>query len=170
MIGPNAPPQAGQQNYRTPKPFLDAVLRRLMWDKFDLDLACTQADCVAEIGIYHDLGLDALALDWPEGKHYVNPPFGLSKAFAAACAKQCSFDRQVAMLVPASVGSAWFAEHVDGKADVIFLRPRIVFLQPDGAPCPAGINRDCMLVVYGYTTPRAQGGTPEYTCEDWRKW
>ncbi len=168
MSGPNSDPRAGQGTYRTPKPFLDAVLRRLMWDKFDLDLACTQADCVAETGIYHDLGLDALALAWPEGQHYVNPPFGLSKAFAQACARQCNFDTQVAMLVPASVGSAWFAEYVDGKADVIFLRPRIVFLQPDGAPCPAGINRDCILAVYPLSRSDVRG--TQYTCEDWRTW
>ncbi len=74
------------------------------------------------------------------------------------------------MLVPASVGSAWFAEYVDGKADVIFLRPRIVFLEPDGQPCPAGINRDCCLVWYGPQPRSAFRGVTQYTCEDWRKW
>lgn len=170
MSGPNAPPQAGQQSYRTPRAFLDAVLRRLVWDKFDLDLACTQADCVAELGIYHDLGLDALELEWPEGERaWLNPPFGLSKAFARKCAQSST---SVAMLVPASVGSAWFAEYVDGKADVIFLRPRIVFLQPDGQPCPAGINRDCMLAVYprGALRDGVRSFDTMYLCEDWRRW
>ena len=164
MSGPNSDPRAGQQSYRTPKPFLDAVLRRLQWDNFDLDLACTQADCVAETGIYHDLGLDALELEWPQAARcWLNPPFGLSKAFAKACA---SATARVAMLVPASVGSAWFAEYVDGCADVIFLRPRIVFLEPDGQPCPAGINRDCMLAVYGNNPAMFK----PYSCEDWREW
>ena len=165
MSGPNSDPRAGQQSYRTPPAFLSAVLRRLGWEKFDLDLACTQADCVAKLGVYRDLGQDALALDWSMLRGldcWLNPPFGLSKAFARKCAASKA---QVAMLVPASVGSAWFAEYVDGCADVIFLRPRIVFLEPDGTPCGAGINRDCMLVVY----PNA-GGNQAYTCEDWRKW
>ena len=32
------------------------------------------------------------------------------------------------MLVPASVGSCWFADHVFGKALVLPLRPRLVFV------------------------------------------
>ncbi len=163
MSGPNSDPRPGQGTYRTPKAFLDAVLRRLQWPKFDIDLACTQADCVAEAGVYHDLGLNALALKWPaDAKCWLNPPFGLSKAFARKCAESSA---SVAMLVPASVGSAWFAEYVDGKADVIFLRPRITFLEPDGTPCPAGINRDCCLILYGQANVGAG-----YACEDWRKW
>lgn len=170
MSGLDAPPQQGQQSYRTPPDFLAAVLRRLGWESFECDMACTTDDAVAPLGLYLNAGLDALAVDWQDMggmRCWLNPPFGLCKAFAAKCAASSA---SIAVLMPASVGSAWFAEYVDGRADVIFLRPRITFLEPDGTPCAAGINRDCMLLVYDAIARRRMTWCADYSCEDWRKW
>ncbi len=48
------------------------------------------------------------------------------------------------LLVPASVDSNWYWEHVHGKALVLNLAPRIQFVGE-----PAGINRPLMLCAYG---------------------
>lgn len=115
---------------------------------------------------------DALALPWPRigadtnATAFANPPFAKAGSFARVAAE--SPHCRTLMLIPASVGTRWWAEHVDGRALVVLLRPRIVFLQPDGTPCvdkqgrEVGINRDCALLAYGWT--------PGYVCADWREW
>lgn len=163
MSGPNSKPEAGQQDYRTPPDFLRAVERKF-GVQIGFDLACTRENAVAPFGIYHP-GQDALASPWPEmapgHAAFCNPPFGRSGAFARV-ASECVGHCRSILLIPASVGSKWFAEHVAGIACVVFLRPRIEFLLPDGTPCGAGINRDCMLAAYGWA--------PGMHCEDWRGW
>jgi hypothetical protein len=163
VSGPNSDPAvSAQQAYRTPPAFLAAVQR-----KFDVeiafDLACTREDAVSHEGIFHP-EQDALARAWPVlpggTTAWCNPPFAKASAFARVASE--SPHCRTLLLTPASVGSKWFAEYVHGQACIVFLRPRIVFLQPDGTPCPAGINRDCMLAAYGWA--------PGVYCEDWRTW
>lgn len=163
MSGPNSDPAvSSQQSYRTPPDFLARVQRKF-GVRLGFDLACTREDAVAPAGFYHPKQ-DALASAWPEmgPGHcaWCNPPFNRAGAFARVASE--SLHCRNLMLIPASAGSSWFAEYVDGKALVIFLRPRIVFLQPDGTPCGAGINRDCMLLGWGWQ--------PGFVCQDWREW
>ena len=162
MSGPNSNPAIGQQEYRSPRDFLDAVQRKFA-TRIVFDLACTDVDRVAPEGFTYPKH-DALASAWPQTPDgacaYANPPFAKSGAFARAASE--SPHCRTLMLIPASVGSRWWSESVDGRALVVFLRPRIVFLQPDGEPCPAGINRDCALLAFGWP--------PGYVCSDWRTW
>lgn len=164
MSGPNSDPAvSAQQAYRTPRDFLERVQRKF-GVTIAFDLACTVEDAVAPIGFGYPKQ-DALASAWPDtsklpGIAYCNPPFNRAGAFARVASE--SPHCRTLMLIPASVGSNWFAEYVNGKALVVFLRPRIVFLQPDGTPCEAGINRDCMLLGFGWQ--------PGFHCEDWRMW
>jgi hypothetical protein len=163
VSGPNAPPQQGQQDYRTPPDFLAAALRRFQLARWDWDLACEEHNCVAAHG-FKQPHVNALAVDWSPlaragATCWLNPDFGKCRLWAPKCA---SSGVRIVSLMPASVGSVWFRENCDGKAQVIFLQPRIVFLLPDGTPCEAGINRDCMLVAWGWA--------PGYSCEDWCKW
>ncbi len=182
MSGPNSKPEAGQQDYRTPQDFLAAVQRKF-GVRLAFDLACTTVDCVvptspcqdmaydvSRFGFCCDTGADALASAWPTTPPgeaaWCNPPFGRSGAFARVASE--SMHCRSILLIPASVGSNWFAEHVAGIACVVFLRPRIVFNDPQGSPVvdkygqKTGINRDCMLAAYGWA--------PGMHCEDWRKW
>lgn len=164
MSGPNSNPAvSAQQAYRTPQDFLERVQRKF-GVVLGFDLACSLEDSVCGTAGFHHPEHDALASAWPTSPPgaaaWCNPPFNRAGAFARVASE--STHCRTLMLIPASVGSAWFAEHVDGKALVVFLRPRITFLMPDGMPCDAGINRDCMLLGYGWQ--------PGYHCEDWRTW
>ncbi len=163
MSGPNSNPAVSPlQSYRTPTSFLEAVQRKF-GVTIAFDLACTAEDRVAPHGFEHPAH-DALASAWPtlpEGQTaYCNPPFAKAGAFARVASE--SPHCRTLMLIPASVGTRWWAEYVDGRALVVLLRPRIVFLQPDGTPCDAGINRDCALLGYGWP--------PGYVCSDHRTW
>ncbi len=162
MSGPNSDPGRGEQGFRTPPDFLRACERKF-GVRIAFDLACTREDAVAP-GFVHP-EVDALASAWPtmvEGDvAWLNPPYARSSAFArvASESKHC----RTLMLVPASVGTAWFAEYVHPHALVVFLRPRLTFLQPDGTVMPAPINRDLMLCAYGWPPGVV-------VCEDWRQW
>lgn len=169
MSGPNSDPRQGPQTFRTPPDFLRAVERKFGVE-IAFDLACTAEDCVTSQafivrGFFHDAGEDALAKPWPSLRNgqaaWCNPPYAKAGAFARVASE--SPHCRTLMLVPASVGTAWFAQYVHQKALVCFLRPRLTFLQPDGTPMPQGINRDLMLLGYGWTPG-------VYVCEDWRTW
>jgi hypothetical protein len=66
--------------------------------------------------------------------------------------------RQIVVLVPASVGSNWWKEHVHREAWVLFLNRRITF---EGHT--AGYPKDLALIVYG--PDKAGCG---YDIWDWR--
>ncbi len=68
-------------------------------------------------------------------------------ADTAKCAASAPYgqdERRIFMLVPASVGASWFAEHVHEKALVLALAPRLQFV---GQARPSA--KDSLLCVYG---------------------
>jgi hypothetical protein len=182
MSGPNAAPEQGLQNYRTPAAFLEAVKRRFeLAEGFDWDLACDSANCVAPDGCGYtfDTGVDALAQDWreladPALTNWINPPFGQSRLFAAKCAGSGA---RILGLFPVALGTQWWKKYVHNVAHVVGVG-RIVFDQPDGSgPVvawnkkketwePSPINRDCALLAYNILSE----STPRYLLEDWRDW
>lgn len=100
-----------------------------------------------------EFGVDALAQDWRQlsGNLWLNPEYADIGPWAKKCSESAAYDsrmkrapaRRIFFLVPASVGSEWFAEYVFDAAHVIFPRPRLSF---DGkAPYP----KDTCLAVYG---------------------
>jgi hypothetical protein len=157
---PNAP-----QNYRTPPELLAAVERR--FGKIEFDAACSPGNCVAARGYLHP-PCDALSVNWSAdlidaipgcAERYplifCNPPFRLSGAFAK---KHAEYEGRSLLLVPASVGSRWFLEHVHRRALVLPLVGRVTFV---GQAAP--INRDLMLCAYGF------GREGDLSPWDWRK-
>ena len=147
-----------KQDYGTPRDFLDAVERR--WGKLSFNLAAEAENCKAsERGpaiprratttsrtTRSSAGGDVL-----RGVLWLNPPFGNIAPWAEKCAWEASrpsrqFER-VLFLVPASVGSEWFARNVFGKARVHLLVGRLCF---DGK-CP--YPKDCLLAEYGSAQP-----------------
>jgi len=152
-----------QQNYRTPRAFLDKVEER--FGRITFDAACTSIDCVVEepnSGFFYDAGVDALKVNWfndrPCGVTWCNPPFAKAKAFARKIASEyesASLQARTLLLVPAGLDTHWFWSYVHGRALVLMLSPRIPFLNPDLTPVldskgrPAAINRPMMLAVYG---------------------
>jgi hypothetical protein len=140
------------------------------------DLAAHKSNCVVpdyygpdreEPGMRNSLSPDSIwQAPTPSGKPpranlWLNPPFDTIAPWAEKCAATSGFTQsrtrvvwqRVLFLVPASVGSEWFAKFCDGEALVLFLRPRLSF---DGKnPYP----KDCLLAVYGVQ--------PGYECWKW---
>lgn len=90
---------------------------------------------------------------------WLNPEFEKIHPWAARCAEVRELGRNIALLVPASVGANWFRDHVAGKAHVKFLNGRLAFIesQPD-----ALYPKDCILALY---SPRWE---PCYVVWEWR--
>jgi len=142
-----------KQDVGTPPEFLAALVDR--FGPINLDLAANQENRVCEqwLGPGSQLGEDALAVDWamlPErgvvmGHWFLNPPHGNVAPFVKKCAEQAtSMPGAITVLVQAAVGTNWFADHVEGKALVEPIRPRLKFVgQKDPYP------KDLMILVYG---------------------
>lgn len=114
-------------------------------DEFDFDLAASTRNAKARR--YYTMQTDALERDWTilTGHLWLNPPYDRIEPWAAKCASTPTRMRRIYFLVPAAVGSNWFAKHVDGKARVYLLNGRLSF---DGKhPYP----KDCVLALFGPT-------------------
>jgi phage N-6-adenine-methyltransferase len=164
MTMPAQKPGQSKQDYGTPLAFLEAVKRRLGIREFSIDLAANEngSNAKAPRWLY-----DALPMPWalwtshgPSNTWgWLNPPFSDIEPWAAKCAETKCAGGQVALLVPASVGSNWFRDHVDGQAFVLLLNGRLAFM-PDK---PTWLYpKDCILALY------SQALTPGYEVWDWR--
>lgn len=123
-------PGKSKQDYATPWSFIRALEAR--FGKIELDLAATRENTKAPLFLTPEQ--DSLSIDWDKQDvklAFLNPPFNLCGDFARKCARAARLP--ILFLVPASVGSEWWAREVDRQADlVLFVRPRIEF---DGLPC-----------------------------------
>ena len=74
---------------------------------------------------------------------WLNPPYANIKTWAIKCVEEMELGARIVMLVPASVGSTWYADWVEPYAEVLFNRGRLIFKGND-KPYP----KDTMLCVY----------------------
>jgi phage N-6-adenine-methyltransferase len=81
---------------------------------------------------------DSLSVDWKEfyeicrnsegdGWLWLNPPYDNIGKWAEKCAKASAEGVKILFLVPAAVGSNWYAKYVEDFASVDFLNGRLVF-------------------------------------------
>jgi phage N-6-adenine-methyltransferase len=160
---PQQKPGRSKQDYSTPANFLRAVENR--FGKIALDLAAHQSNHVVP-RYYGSGGLypDSLTAEWPLSNNlWLNPPFTNITPWARKCYESIMRPSSAAcilFLVPASVGSNWFADWVHDKAYVLALKGRLCFdkLHPSW-----GFPKDCMLCVY------ASYYVPTFSVWDWKK-
>lgn len=83
---------------------------------------------------------------WYDDTLWLNPEFNNIAVWAEKCAEEARFMRRgrILLLTPASIGTNWFRDHVEGKAMVEGLSPRLIF-KGEKDPYP----KDLMLSVYG---------------------
>lgn len=155
-----------KQDYPTPPAFIAAVEAR--FGPICFDLAASPHN--AKAARFFTLAEDSLSQAWHAipgvprgGLLWLNPPFKQIAPWAKKCVEEAEAGACVAFLVPASVGAAWFADHVwhsasrHHRADIYFLSGRLSF---DGkAPYP----KDCLLALFS----RMPAGVVEVW--DWRR-
>lgn len=150
-----------KQDYGTPLDFLDRVEDR--YGKITFDLAANDDGSNAVAPFWYGPDADSLSRDWRSmsGTLWLNPPFKRAEPWALKCAStlayDCAFDR-IVMLTLMSLGSNWAYNHVIGKASIVLLRPRIVFIGEKN-PFP----KDLMLSIY---EPKVE---PVIATWDWKR-
>lgn len=149
-----------KQDWRTPPEFIAAVERR--FGRIGFDLAATDGHEVG-CGYAFTPEDDSLSCSWIDPgvrSGYVvwlNPPYANIRPWVAKLDAECrELDRWTLCLVPAAVGSRWYADHVHGRCLVLFLTGRLTFV---GASAP--YPKDCMLLCYGF-------GAEGVALWDWR--
>lgn len=154
---PKQKPGRSEQAVATPNEFISAVRNLLEIRSFAHDLAADENNSVAGENYYSEVE-DALIQSWIFNNWaWLNPPYSDITPWVAKANIEAQKGAKIAMLLPASVGSNWFAEYVDGKCIVNFLRPRITFVGHNN-PYP----KDLMLLLYG----KFMAG---YRCWNWRE-
>lgn len=96
---------------------------------------------------FYDQDQDGLSKDWSQDRNWMNPPYGRAISHWVKKAAQTIYEPGcfTVGLLPARTDTAWFHDHIHGKAkSVTFLRGRIKFEgAKNGAPFPS------MIVIWG---------------------
>jgi phage N-6-adenine-methyltransferase len=132
-----------EQSVGTPEVFMSAVRSR--FDTIYWDLAASAENAKAPKWISEQE--DSLTLDWGAlpGNLWLNPPYSNIAPWAAKCAERKNDARWTMLLVPASVGSIWFQDHVAPNAFVLELVGRLTFVGHN-QPYP----KDLILAAFGF--------------------
>lgn len=163
MTMPRQKPNRSKQDYATPENFMAAIRARLGIQRFMFDFAASPENTKADR--YFTEQQNAHVQDWAEylgggDWGWLNPPFSRIEPWAQKCFEVRCNKRQIAFLVPASVGADWFRDYVDGKALVLCLNGRLAFIE--GKPREL-YPKDCICCLY---SPDIE---PGYEVWDWRK-
>ena len=141
--GPSIARHRSRQDYETPREFMAAVYARFGVIAFDLAATPANAQC----DHWFTPEADSLTLDWTRLQRnlWLNPPYSNIAPWAKKCAECQHRPAWLLFLVPASVDSKWYREHVHGKAYVMPLEPRLTF-EGETDPYP----KPLMLCAYGF--------------------
>lgn len=147
------------QDYVTPTDFMQAVTA--VFGPIAFDLAATAENSKAQENFYGPED-NSLVQEWHKlkGLLWLNPPFDSIGPWAKKCYEESLLGAEILFLVPASVGSNWFAKCVFEHASVRFLQGRLHF---DVAHPTWGYPKDCMICHFTKTS------SPGFTMWDWRK-
>lgn len=166
MAVPKQKPGKSKQDYRTPADFILAVKRRLGIAEFTVDFAAHAGNAQERnwFGPGSESHADSLAVpNWSRycrhGWGWLNPPYSHIDPWAERCKETAAEGGNIAFLVPAGVGSNWFAAHVDGHALVLALNGRLAFIE--GKPDDL-YPKDCLLALYSPLVP------PGFEVWSWR--
>ncbi len=152
--GPSINKGHSKQDYQTPKAFMEVVIAR--FGMIAHDLAADKDNAQSQISFFSKEE-DSLGHDWNglSGNLWLNPPFSDITPWAKKCSEYTGEGR-ILFLVPASVGSNWFHNYVNGKAFVLGVNPRLTFVG-----CSTPYPKDLILAVYG-------GGVHGFTTWRWK--
>jgi len=119
-----------RQNWRTPPWIIQGL------GPFDLDVAADPDNAVAPR--FYTEADDGLSQPWDAERVWCNPPFAkpfpwLRAAWLGVCARRF---RRAYVLLPAGVGTGWFAYAAD-VSSVFFFEKRVRFCLPDGTEGPS---------------------------------
>lgn len=147
----NALLSSQNMDWCTPKDFFDNLNKEF---SFVLDAAAT--DKSAKCERYYTPETDGLKSSWDcGGAVFCNPPYGrqigkwVQKAY-----EESKIGTTIVLLIPSRTDTIWFHEYIYNKAEIRFVRGRLIFTDEDGNPNfskdgkPISAPFPSMVVVY----------------------
>lgn len=115
------------ERWQTPPEIFDPLMAEF---RFDLDAAADEQ--TSRLPRYLT---DALEIDWPGERIWLNPPYGKKLIpFVRKAAAEAAKGKLVVALIPFRCRGAWWHECVIGQAaEVRCIRKRVSFVRPDGS-------------------------------------
>lgn len=87
---------------------------------------------------FYTAEIDGLAQDWGHATVWMNPPYG--RSIAKWIQKAAAHKGTCVGLVPARVDTRWWHDHIQGRAEVRFIKGRVKFVgAKHNAPFPCAI-------------------------------
>lgn len=130
--------------WATPQTLFDELDREF---RFTLDPCATAEN--AKCKKYYTIKDDGLSQNWDGETVFCNPPYG--RQISKWVQKAASSNATTVMLIPARTDTAYFHDHIYGRAEVRFIRGRIKFSDcKKCAPFPS------MVVVFRNRTARGR--------------
>ncbi len=141
-----------KMDYCTPQEFFEQLDSEF---HFRLDAAATAKS--AKCAHYYTPETDGLKSPWDRagGAVFCNPPYGrqigkwVQKAY-----EEAKSGTTIVLLIPARTDTGYFHDYIYGRAEIRFIRGRLVFVDEEGAPCRDAKGRampapfPSMVVIY----------------------
>ena len=130
-----------RDDWETPQELFDSLDRKY---GFTLDPCAT--DATAKCAKHYTAENDGLVKSWQGERVFVNPPYGRKIADWVAKCDAESDGALIVALLPARTDTRWFHDHINGKADIRFIRGRVRFerggvAMENAAPFPSVLVR-----------------------------
>ena len=154
----------GHDNWRTPKPFFDAVDDEF---SFPMDAAASQENslCPRFMGVEQD----ALKTEWGAYDCWCNPPYSLIGPFVQRAHEQSErYHTTNVVLIPAYTDPKYWSDYVMRAHEVRFLKGRLSFLDEDGMK-KTSARFPSVLVVFRWIRGVHHGKAPQQWVWDWRQ-
>lgn len=160
--------------WQTPPEMFAALDANLVYGRFTLDVACTEANCLCALGLAQDLGHDGLQEPWSDysanGRRvraFMNPPYSrgnIGKWVRKARLEAATGDVMVAGLLMVDPSTSWWQRDVMQASVLLFCDRRVRFIDPETMrPAGAPTFASCIAIWDAYI-PRFSHGP---ACRTW---
>lgn len=110
---------------------------------FDMDVASPGAHVTPWIPASHFIMNGSLAQEW-DGYVWMNPPFGARNGLVPWL-KKFTQHAQGVCLVPDRTSAPWWQNYAPLMTGVLFVSPKIRFIDPTGTPGPSPAQGTCLM-------------------------
>lgn len=121
----------------------DWATPQYVYDMLDEEFHFTLDPCAspsnAKCGLFFTREQDGLLQSWADHRVFMNPPYGrVIGSWVRKARQEADRGALVVCLLPSRTDTAWFHDHIDGRAEIRFIRGRLKFgAGKNNAPFPS---------------------------------
>ena len=140
-----------RNDYLTPPELYNMALEWVGADYFDLDTCCSKMNIPAYHYFFDDFA-DGLKWDWEE-LNWCNPPYDECDKWIKKAFEEQQKGNNTVMLIPVRTETKYWHEYIlnnkniDLNHDIIFLRKKYCFINPDTEQA-MGVYKNPLALVY----------------------